>query len=400
MRISWKRGQCFQAWDHGLPAWVSSWSMCLENCLRRCPPNLGEACGAWFRRICWWLTSHHRGEYPQKPRREGPARGRRCCWLMSRCWLDAFRGKDRDGLPWVSQASQVDGTSISLKKSVRNLGVHLDEGLRAGTHCERVAAKLKTTASAIWRCAPRKWGLSYRTMKILYGGLIKPVASYAAAGWFDLTNERDRRKLQSAQRQACTSRYRESNSILHSAWRFTGRLLQDTSWPGLNTKLSTSFQGLLSWSRRIAVANLVEKQTDKRRTNVPDRDKRLALTAQGRNLHEVPAGYFAWEGCKILFYSCTLLLRLNRKRPNFLTKNFQHRPSLWNLISVHDISDADNLQQVRICLKLLFAYSWKSLQILHALREELIEVILLKHLLYWNVSTGIYLWARKLDQKR
>ena len=34
-------------------------------------------------------------------------------------------------------------------------------------------------------------------MKTLYGGLIKPVASYAAAGWFDLTNERDRRKLKS-----------------------------------------------------------------------------------------------------------------------------------------------------------------------------------------------------------
>ena len=97
---------------------------------------------------------------------------------------------------------RVDGTSISLKKSVRSLGVHIDEGLRAGTHCERVAAKLKTTASAIRRCAPRKWGLSYRTMKILYGGLIKPVASYAAAGWSDLTNERDRRKLRSAQRQA------------------------------------------------------------------------------------------------------------------------------------------------------------------------------------------------------
>ena len=38
-------------------------------------------------------------------------------------------------------------------------------------------------------------------MKILYGDLTKPVASYAAARWFDLTNERDRRKLHSAHRQ-------------------------------------------------------------------------------------------------------------------------------------------------------------------------------------------------------
>ena len=53
---------------------------------------------------------------------------------------------------------KVDGNSISLKKSVRSLDVHLDAGLRAGTHCESVAAKLKTTASAIRRCAPRKWG--------------------------------------------------------------------------------------------------------------------------------------------------------------------------------------------------------------------------------------------------
>ena len=53
---------------------------------------------------------------------------------------------------------RVDGTWISVMKSVRSLRVHLDEGLRAGTHCERVAAKLKTTASAIWQCAPRKWG--------------------------------------------------------------------------------------------------------------------------------------------------------------------------------------------------------------------------------------------------
>ena len=121
---------------------------------------------------------------------------------MSRCWLDALRGKERDGLHCVCQASQVDGTSISLKKSLRSLGVHLDDGLRAGTHCERVVAKLKTTASVIRRCAPRKRGLSYRTMEILYGGLIKPVACYAAAAWFDLTNERDRRKHRSAQRQA------------------------------------------------------------------------------------------------------------------------------------------------------------------------------------------------------
>ena len=97
---------------------------------------------------------------------------------------------------------KVNGTSISLQKSVRSLGVHFDEGLWVRTHCRGVSSRLKRITSSIRRCAPRKWGLSYRTMKILYGGLIKPVASYAAAGWIDLMTESDRRTLKTAQRQA------------------------------------------------------------------------------------------------------------------------------------------------------------------------------------------------------
>ena len=97
---------------------------------------------------------------------------------------------------------RLDGASIPLRKSVRSLGVILDHNLRVTTHCERTADRIKKLVATIRRVAPARWGLDYRTMKLIYGGLVKPIAGYAAAAWSDLMTETNRRRLESAQRMA------------------------------------------------------------------------------------------------------------------------------------------------------------------------------------------------------
>ena len=52
------------------------------------------------------------------------------------------------------------------------------------------------------RVARSTWGLKERALFTLYKGIIAPIAAYAAAGWSDLLNGRNRESLQRAQKQS------------------------------------------------------------------------------------------------------------------------------------------------------------------------------------------------------
>lgn len=56
--------------------------------------------------------------------------------------------------------------------------------------------------SAIKRAVLNGWGLSFRTMEIIYKRVFISIAEYASANWSDSMTATDIRKLKTAQKQA------------------------------------------------------------------------------------------------------------------------------------------------------------------------------------------------------
>ncbi|XP_033228803.1 uncharacterized protein LOC117180413 [Belonocnema kinseyi] len=247
--------------------------------------------------------------------------------------------------------SSPNGVLVGLGLSVRKAFKQRCDDPRAAVlaYNERTGVTLLNhltlLLAAIRRVAPSKWGLSYRTMKIIYGGLFKAIAGYAVAAWFDLTNEYDRRTLRSAQRQALlamTRAYRTASTdalcvlageapislfLTHRVAQYNIRKGRDVQVADLtieSDQLGDDSASLVDdkikdlWQRQWSFltghgdfsANLWRRPSLKlrsataanggdRQTHSNDNDRTGAevelLLARGRNLHEVLAGHSVWE---------------------------------------------------------------------------------------------------------
>ena len=99
-------------------------------------------------------------------------------------------------------AIKLNGKSIVFKKSVKYLGVHIDEGLGINTHCEKLKGRMLRLFNDLKRLSGTYWGIKFPAAKIIYKGVFVPTITYAAAGWWDLCNVSHKRKIISAQRGA------------------------------------------------------------------------------------------------------------------------------------------------------------------------------------------------------
>lgn len=93
-----------------------------------------------------------------------------------------------------------NGTSIKMVKTVKYLGVDIDERLGVTTHVTRISEKAKTLFHRFTRISKEMWGLDSKTLLTIYQAVVEPIMTYCSAGWFDRTNVRHMRIMESAQR--------------------------------------------------------------------------------------------------------------------------------------------------------------------------------------------------------
>ena len=95
------------------------------------------------------------------------------------------------------------------------LGIDLQSGImgpKIGLHMKKISLKCKNIFGSLRRVAKRDWGLGYKALSTIYKGVFTPIATYAAAAWYDMANAKDLRTLKLAQRFALISTTRAYRS--------------------------------------------------------------------------------------------------------------------------------------------------------------------------------------------
>ena len=94
----------------------------------------------------------------------------------------------------------VGGNTIALSKTVKFLGVTLDNKLKYNTHIDNVTQK---ATAALMQCkiaVGPMWGLSPKTCKWIYTTEVRPILSYSATVWVrTLDNKNNLKKLERVQ---------------------------------------------------------------------------------------------------------------------------------------------------------------------------------------------------------
>jgi Reverse transcriptase (RNA-dependent DNA polymerase)/Endonuclease-reverse transcriptase len=97
---------------------------------------------------------------------------------------------------------KIDGQEITYKKSIRYLGVEIDDKLRFVAHTEKAAAKAAKTAEGLARLMPNVGGLKTARRK-LYNEVVHSVLLYGAPIWADaMQTEKARQNLARVQRRS------------------------------------------------------------------------------------------------------------------------------------------------------------------------------------------------------
>ena len=82
---------------------------------------------------------------------------------------------------------KLHGKEISYKKSVRFLGVILDEELNWAEHCSVKAKRATASLMQVRGAVGKLWGLSPKVTHWVYTAVIRPVVSYASVAWLTAT---------------------------------------------------------------------------------------------------------------------------------------------------------------------------------------------------------------------
>ena len=76
------------------------------------------------------------------------------------------------------------------------------KSLSTFSHVDRICQKTRDFFDKLAELVNSKWGLGYKSLRVIYKGVFVPVVTYPAAGWFDRTTQYQRNKLVMAQRYA------------------------------------------------------------------------------------------------------------------------------------------------------------------------------------------------------
>ena len=91
----------------------------------------------------------------------------------------------------------VGGSTISLFKTVKFLGVTLDNKLNYNTHIDNVTQKVTAALMQYKRAVGPMWGLSPKTCMWIYTTAVRPILSYSATVWVRaLDNKNNLKKLE------------------------------------------------------------------------------------------------------------------------------------------------------------------------------------------------------------
>ena len=94
----------------------------------------------------------------------------------------------------------VGNSTIALSKTVKFLGVILDNKLNYNTHNENVTQKATAALMQCKRAVGPMWGLSPKACKWIYKTVIRPILSYSATVWVRaLDNKNNLKKLERVQ---------------------------------------------------------------------------------------------------------------------------------------------------------------------------------------------------------
>ena len=74
----------------------------------------------------------------------------------------------------------LEGRIIEPAKSIKFLGVHLDEGLTHKAHLTALNTKIPILLNALKSITASTWGTSLVAARTLYRGAIRPVLAYGA----------------------------------------------------------------------------------------------------------------------------------------------------------------------------------------------------------------------------
>ena len=101
---------------------------------------------------------------------------------------------------WTMRPISVGRSIIALSKTVKFLGVTLDNKLNYNTHIDNVAQKATAALMQCKRAVGPMWGLSPKTCKWIYKTVIRPILSYSATVWVRaLDNKNKLKKLERVQ---------------------------------------------------------------------------------------------------------------------------------------------------------------------------------------------------------
>ena len=101
---------------------------------------------------------------------------------------------------WTLKPLKVSGTTIELSRSVKLLGVTLDDKLYFNEHIENISKKATATLMQCKRAVGPTWGLTPKTCKWLYTAVVRPILSYCAVVWVRTLNTQNNvKKLERVQ---------------------------------------------------------------------------------------------------------------------------------------------------------------------------------------------------------
>ena len=105
---------------------------------------------------------------------------------------------------WNKTPLRLDGVDIELKRSVKYLGVFLDQRLHWNDHVENQVRKAKMILHQSRRIIGRTWGLNPRSTRWLYTAMVRPMITYGCCVWAPaLEKKMIQNKLTKIQRMAC-----------------------------------------------------------------------------------------------------------------------------------------------------------------------------------------------------
>ena len=81
---------------------------------------------------------------------------------------------------WTIRPISVGGNTIALSKTVKFLGVTLDNKLNYNTHIDNVTQKATAALMQCKRAVGPMWGLSPKTCKCIDTTVVRPILSYSA----------------------------------------------------------------------------------------------------------------------------------------------------------------------------------------------------------------------------